>query len=367
MLSTLSEKIDFLMTLTATRSSTLARALNYDPSYISRIRSGKRGIPTHQPFLEPASLYFAKAIKKEHQKNAAANAMQLQAAWPKDEKKAAKQIEAWLKGETIAEDPLARVTASLRGAKKDARKAENAREKSEALLFFGNEGKREGVRILLEDLVQSGKPCTLLLHSDENMDWLTEDAAFAKVWAGLLLQLVQNGGRIRIIHSIGRQLNEMWEAVKKWLPLYMTGAIEPYYYPLLRDGVYLRTTFIAAGHSAFVSNSVKGQKGDPLSFLITDPHAIRALEQEFAAFLAQCKPLMEVAHIAEEKELKKLKKDFLGSSDEVKTLAADGIEILIAESTSALVLKTRPPYTAFAIREPRLMAALGEYIRSGGR
>ena len=362
MLSTLSEKIDFLMTLTATRSSTLARVLNYDPSYISRIRSGKRGIPTHQPFLEPASQYFAKAIKKEHQKESAANAMQLQAEWPEDEKKAAKQIEAWLKGETIVEDPLARVTASLRG-RKGTRQTKNAREKSEALLFFGNEGKREGVRILLEDLVQSGKPCTLLLHSDENMDWLTEDAAFAKVWAGLLLQLVQNGGRIRIIHSIGRQLNEMWEAVKKWLPLYMTGAIEPYYYPLLRDGVYLRTTFIAAGHSAFVSNSVKGQKGDPLSFLITDPHAIRALEEEFAAFLAQCKPLMEVAHIAEEKELKKLRKDFLGSSGSIRTMNANGFEILIDEGASALVLKTQLPYTAFAIREPRLLAALMEFVR----
>ena len=362
MLSTLSEKIDFLMTLTATRSSTLARVLNYDPSYISRIRSGKRGIPTHQPFLEPASQYFAKAIKKQHQNSAAADAMQLKTDWPEDEKKAAKQIEAWLKGKPIAEDPLERVTASLRGAKKDARQTE-LHKTSETLLFFGNEGKREGVRVFLEDLVRTGKPCTLLLHSDENMDWLTEDAAFAKVWAGLLLQLVQNGGRIRIIHSIGRKLNEMWEAVQKWLPLYMTGAIEPYYYPLLRDGVYLRTTFIAEGRSAFVSNAVQGQKGDPLSFLISDPQAIRALEEEFAAFLALCKPLMEVAKLSGEKELEKLRTDFLGSSAGIRARNANGFEILADEGVSALVLKSQPPYTAFAIREPRLLAALTEFVR----
>ena len=366
MLSTLSEKIDFLMTLTATRSSTLARVLNYDPSYISRIRSGKRGIPTHQPCLEPASQYFAKAIKKQHQKSAAANAMQLETDWPEDEKKAAKQIEAWLKGEPIAEDPLERVTALLRGAKKDARQTE-LHKTSETLLFFGNEGKREGVRFFLEDLVQSGKPCTLLLHSDENIDWLTEDPAFTKVWAGLLVQIAANGGRIRIIHSIGRKLNEMWEAVQKWLPLYMTGAIEPYYYPLLRDGVYLRTTFIAEGRSAFVSNAVQGQKGDPLSFLISDPQAIRALEEEFAAFLALCKPLMEVAKLSGEKELEKLRTDFLGSSAGIRARNANGFEILADEGVSALVLKTQPPYTAFAIREPRLMAALAEFIQSSGQ
>lgn len=366
MLSTLSEKIDFLMTLTATRSSTLARVLNYDPSYISRIRSGKRGIPTHQPFLEPASLYFARSIKEEHQKSAAASAMQLKAPWPEDEKQAAEHIEAWLKGEPIAEDPLARVTASLRSKQKEVSQ-QGIRQTAETRLFFGNEGKREGVRTFLEDLVQTGKPCTLLLHSDENMDWLTEDPAFTKIWAGLLFQIAKNGGRICIIHSIGRQLNEMWEAVQKWLPLYMTGAIEPYYYPLLRDGVYLRTTFIAQGRTALVSNSVQGQKGDPLSFLITDRHAIRALEEEFDAFLALCKPLMEVARLSGEKELKKLKKDFQGSAEALRTMETNGFEILIDEGISALVLKTQPPYTAFAIREPRLLAALEGYIRSGGQ
>ena len=61
MLSTLSEKIDFLMTLTATRSSTLARALNYDPSYISRIRHGKRRFPQEEAILSKMAAYFHQA------------------------------------------------------------------------------------------------------------------------------------------------------------------------------------------------------------------------------------------------------------------------------------------------------------------
>ena len=52
---TFSEKLDLLMSLTGTSNSALGRALSYDPSYISRVRAGKRGLPRRQPFLQPAS------------------------------------------------------------------------------------------------------------------------------------------------------------------------------------------------------------------------------------------------------------------------------------------------------------------------
>ncbi len=368
MLSTLPEKIDFLMTLTATRTSTLARALNYDPSYVSRIRSGKRGIPTHQPFLEPASRYFAKAIREEYQKTAAAEAMQLQAAWPAKEAQAAKYILSWLQGEELPIDPLTKMVASLQGIQGSQKKMNGSKarkeEKTQALLFFGDEGKRTGVLAFLTDLVRSGKPCTLLLHSDENMTWLTEDPEFAAAWTQLLLKIAANGGRIRIIHSISRSLNEMWEAVRKWIPLYMTGAIEPYYYPLLRDGVFMRTTFIAEGRSALVSDSVQGQKGDPLSFLMTDRHAIRALEDEFAAFLALCRPLMEIVTPESEEELETLKRAFCGPPGEVRTAEMNGMQILMHPGSTALLLKTQAPYAAFAISEPRMVAALEFYLQN---
>ena len=70
---TLAEKLDFLMTLTATSNSTLGRALSYDASYISRVRAGKRGLPRRQPFVQPAAEYFARKIILPVQQNAAAS------------------------------------------------------------------------------------------------------------------------------------------------------------------------------------------------------------------------------------------------------------------------------------------------------
>ena len=59
-----SEKLDILMKITDTRNSALAKALSFDPSYIGRIRTGKRGIPKHMPFVEPAAAFFQKILKR---------------------------------------------------------------------------------------------------------------------------------------------------------------------------------------------------------------------------------------------------------------------------------------------------------------
>ena len=80
-------------------------------------------------------------------------------------------------------------------------------------------------------ILQEKEPQTLLLFSDENMAWLYEDTAFAARWAELFAQVLARGNRVRIVHTVSRNMNEMLEAVTKWVPIYMTGAVEPYHYP----------------------------------------------------------------------------------------------------------------------------------------
>jgi hypothetical protein len=84
----------------------------------------------------------------------------------------------------------------------------------------------------------------MFLYSDEDMGWLTETGFRAK-WMALLPQALRRGHRITIIHTVNRGFDEMLSAIEKWLPIYMTGAVEPYYCPRPRDGILLRTLFIA--------------------------------------------------------------------------------------------------------------------------
>ena len=60
-------KIDFLMNVTNMHNAQLARALNFDASYISRIRAGKRGLPAKLPFIDPAAEFFARNVHEGYQ------------------------------------------------------------------------------------------------------------------------------------------------------------------------------------------------------------------------------------------------------------------------------------------------------------
>lgn len=99
------------------------------------------------------------------------------------------------------------------------------------------------------------------------------------------------------MHTVSREIGEMLEAVQKWLPLYASGAIAPYYYPKLRDNVYHRTLFIAKGYSALISNSVGSHTQETVNILIHDAGAVHALEAEFADYAALCRPLVQIFNL----------------------------------------------------------------------
>ena len=159
-------------------------------------------------------------------------------------------------------------------------------------IYYGIDGKRKAAVLALNAVLALRQPATLLLFSDEETSWMTEDPAFAKQWAELMFQVIARGHRMKVIHTINRRFDEMLSAIGQWMPLYMTGGIEPFYYPKMRDGVFRRTLFIAPETVALVSSSVGEGTIHAANELHTDPKAIAAYEDEFQNYLKLCNPLM---------------------------------------------------------------------------
>ena len=97
-------KIDFLMNVTNMHNAQLARALNFDASYISRIRAGKRGLPAKLPFIDPAAEFFARNVHEGYQADTLAREMGVMGGWPADKGKAVRLIARWLRRETGGSD-----------------------------------------------------------------------------------------------------------------------------------------------------------------------------------------------------------------------------------------------------------------------
>lgn len=291
----IADKLNFLMKVTGTKNNMLGRALSFDASHISRIRSGDRGLPSRRDFIVPAADYFARAVKTAAQRNTLARRLCPNSKWPESLEEATLLIAQWL-SEDVKEldyESLNRYFTERDAVPAPAEAVPSAAGDTTGF-YLGNEGKRQSVIRFLTGLAARHEPVTLLLHSEENMEWIYEKPEFARQWGQLLVTLLQQGGRIVIIHTLTRSFEEMLEAVSKWAPLYATGSIESYYYPKLRDNVFRRTLFIAREKAAVVACTTGESGENRLNMLIHDPIALKALEQEFYDFLSLCRPLMQI-------------------------------------------------------------------------
>jgi len=297
---TFAEKLDFLMTLTKTTNSALAARVALDASYISRLRRGKRLMPKDEGIIQGMAASLARRVVEDYQKRALSDALKL-ASLPGDAGAFAEELARWLLHDAAA--GAERVGMFLSGLSGLGNRSAPARPPEDCQLpfpldamsvYYGVEGKRRAAEYFLCEVAAGEKPQTLLLFSDESTAWMTEDPVFAERWAKLMGRVLSRGNRIKIIHTISRELDEMLSAISQWMPLYMSGAIEPYFYPKKRDGIFKRTLFIAPETAAVVSNSVGDQIAAAANILYRDPAAVGSFAEEFRQYLRLCRPLMRI-------------------------------------------------------------------------
>jgi len=298
------EKLDMLMKITNTSNIALARNVSLDASFVSRLRRGVRTPAKNENYIMAMSAYFARNCSAEYQKAALSEGLKVSLInLPSNLEEVTKLIYKWFLAEKIDDtkaiksffDNITQFKFKIPPqipAIDDLKINESIT--SDSKVFYGIEGKQNAVIAFFSLILKNENPQTLLLYSDENMDWLTENPEFTAKWAALFFQVIMRGNKVKIIHSVTRSLEELLSAVKEWVPIYMTGAIEPYYFPKIRDRVFKRTLFIAPHTVAVTSNSIGDETRNSANFLFTHKDTITALSQEYNNFLSLCRPLMHI-------------------------------------------------------------------------
>jgi hypothetical protein len=208
--------------------------------------------------IHAIATYFARQAKMDYQKAALCEIMGL----PPDKRHnvntsaLAELLYSWLSDEAapspeLVEGFVGRLEA-FKGVKGGLPPVAAGKEPStgtphEAEVFYGIEGKRRGVLRFLSAVAARKKPGTLLLYSDESIEWFTGDRSFLAELVTLLFDVIARGNRVKIVHVVSRDLAEMLAAIDFWMPFYMTGAIEPYYCPRHREHFFRRTMVYRPG------------------------------------------------------------------------------------------------------------------------
>jgi transcriptional regulator with XRE-family HTH domain len=279
------EKLNFLMNITNTSNSQLAKAVLIDASYISRLRSGIRNLPKNKKYIELLSDFFANNINQDYQINSVCDKLSIEYFNFENKEELKTIINNWFTQRNLKEKSFDNFILNLsqfnfqknsNGIDLDLLKKQHLQNVSilKVATFYGIKGRQNSTLLFLSYVLKSKQPQVLYLLSEDGLDWLTSNKEYFQTVCNLLYQLINQGHKIKIIHTIKRNFYEMLYMIDAWLPLYISGAIEPYYYPKAKDSLIMRTLFLAPDTAAVVSTTVSDNLENNSSLLFTDKKMI---------------------------------------------------------------------------------------------
>lgn len=167
-----------------------------------------------------------------------------------------------------------------------------AKNDSRCFAYYGNEGKRGAIHAFIAHLASIPANGTIYFLSDENLDWLFENSAFLVRFHESITLLLKRGFRICRITGPLSTADQAFDSMSRWLPHYMTGQVESYYYPRLRDELYRRTLVVLPDVAAVLSTSTAGQPDSRATLFTLDQRLTNAYAGDFLDILKKCRPMM---------------------------------------------------------------------------
>ena len=293
---TFSEKLIFLMRTTSTSNKQLAEAISVDPSLISLFRTARRGMPKNHTHIKAMAAYFAKKTEGNYQRTALAEAMgRKYLPSQMDTAQIGAVLFDWL---SDSRDQVSNFLVTVeRFAFEDSTEPSTVPTEvknygNKGFVYYGNAGRRAAMNDFFDYIISTGKKGVVYFTTDENMNWLFEEHNFFHQLRSRVIAALNNGYRICRIAAPIRTLDNAIESFTSFLPLYLTGQMESFYYPNLRDGLYHRTLIVFPGVASVVSTTVGGQQTCGATVLTHEARFTASLEEEFKAYLSLCKPMM---------------------------------------------------------------------------
>ena len=190
----------------------------------------------------------------------------------------------------------------------------------------------------------------LLLYSDQSMEWMQE--RFTLKWKALMLACLKSGVRIKMIHNIDREPSEMLFALQSWLPLYMTGQIEPFYRTDISGSRFRHTVFIS-GTDCIEGFCAAGSERNCVYHYTSGRERVAEVRRSYEKLTTEIKPLLRFQH-----------GDFMPRK-QYRVSDCDNIRIYISLN-EAVIVKLTEPRCSFTLKHPYLIRAVTMFANEMG-
>ena len=284
--------------------SELSRFLNYDASYISRIRNGNRQPANPEEFLSGVTTFVVRRCHENPQRALVADLIGCKSDDLKDPDIYKALLFEWLTtGSANTKNYMKNFLEKLDEFNLDEyiRAIHFNELKVPSVPFqlptsknyFGLKEMMNSELAFLKATVLSRSLEPVIMYSDMPMTEMAQDPEFPKKWMFGMALLLKKGLRLQIIHNIDRNLPEMMLGLESFIPMYMTGQIEPYYFKAPQGGVFLHFLRVS-GTAALTGEAVSGHHSEGRYYLTNNRTEVAYYRRRADALLENAKPLMEI-------------------------------------------------------------------------
>lgn len=308
-----SQKLDILLRELDINISRIAAFLHYDPSYLSKIRTGKRNPAHQQQFIEKICEYVASNYKDEQEWKKVAYLIQCNEDELADSSSYRRKLQEWLN--SSMPDGVDYVSAFLRKVDSfnlddyiraihfDSFKVPKVPfQLPVSRHYYGLKEMREGELDFLKHTVLSKSMKPLYICSDMPVEDMAADKDFAKKYMFGLAMVLKKGLHIHIIHDVERPMKDMMLGLENWVPLYMTGQISPYYLKGVQNRVYSHLHY-CSGQVAMTGDCISGHHDLAHYYLTSRKEEVSISQKNMEFLLKKAHPLMDIYREERKKEL----------------------------------------------------------------
>ena len=307
------QKLDILLRELDINISRLAAFLHYDPSYLSKIRTGKRNPAHQQQFVEKVCEYVIANYKDEQDRKKVVYLIQCNEDELADSSSYRRKLREWLN--SSMPDGVDYVSAFLRKVDSfnlddyiraihfDSFKVPKVPfQLPVSRHYYGLKEMREGELDFLKHTVLSKSMKPLYICSDMPVEDMAADEDFAKKYMFGLAMVLKKGLHIHIIHDVERPMKDMMLGLENWVPLYMTGQISPYYLKGVQNCVYSHLHY-CSGQVAMTGDCISGHHDLAHYYLTSRKEEVSISQKNMEFLLKKAHPLMDIYREERKKEL----------------------------------------------------------------
>lgn len=298
------QKFDILLRELEINVSKMASALHYDPSYISKIRTGKRTPSDVRGFAENVCGYIVRNFSGQEELNKIVALTGCDNETLMHPENSFILLRNWLcSGKYETMDYISgflqkmdefNLDDYIRAIHFDSFKVPKVPfQLPVSRQYYGLKEMREGELDFLKHTVLSKSMEPLHLCCDMPVEDMAQDQEFAKKYMFGLAMVLKKGLHIHIIHDVERPMKDMMLGLENWIPLYMTGQISPYYLKGIQNKVYSHLHY-TSGQAAMTGDCISGHHDTAHYYLTSRKEEVEICRKNTKYLLKKAHPLMKI-------------------------------------------------------------------------